>query len=100
MEAAVAGGTITIRTDPEIEERLNELARATERSRNWLVADALRQYLDTQAWQVEGIMEAQRSLAEGDSVPFEDVMSDLEAKVDRAMKARGAGGRPSSERPR
>lgn len=84
----MAGGTITIRTDPLIEEQLNAVAKAMERTRNWVIEEALKQYLATQAWQIEGIIEAQRSLAEGEGIPYESVLSDLQAKVDRAMKAR------------
>lgn len=84
----MAGGTITIRTDPQIEEQLNALAKATERSRNWIIEEALKQYLATQAWQIEGVVEAQQSLAHGEGIPFEAVMADLEAKIDRANKAK------------
>ena len=84
----MAGGTITIRTDPQIEEQLTAVAKAMERSRNWVIEEALKQYLATQAWQIEGITQAQLSLAEGEGIPFESVMADLQAKIDRGMKAR------------
>ena len=58
----MAKGTITIRTDPELEAQLEALAKATQRSRNWLVTEALQQYLETQRWQVEGIWQARRSM--------------------------------------
>ncbi|MCK5800544.1 MAG: ribbon-helix-helix protein, CopG family [Deltaproteobacteria bacterium] len=82
----MAGGTITIRTDPSIEAQLNKLAEAMERSRNWIIEEALKEYLATQAWQIEGIHQAQRSLAEGEGIPFDMVMADLQTKIDRAMK--------------
>ena len=82
----MAKGTITVRTEPEIEEQLDALSAATQRSRNWIITEALRQYLETQRWQVEGIWNARRSLQRGDGVCFEDVMADLEAKIDRRMK--------------
>ena len=84
----MAGGTITIRTDPQIEQQLNAVAKAMERSRNWVIEEALKQYLATQDWQIEGILQAQRSLAEGQGIPLESVMADLQAKIDRAMKAK------------
>lgn len=83
----MANGTITIRTQPEVEEDLNALAKATERSRNWLIEEALKQYLATQAWQIDGIQQAQRSLAEGQAIAFEEVMDDLQGKIDRSMKS-------------
>lgn len=84
----MAGGTITIRTDPQIEEQLNAVAKAMERSRNWVIEEALKQYLATQAWQIEGIIQARQSLAEGAGIPFESVMADLQARIDHTMKAR------------
>ncbi len=84
----MAGGTITIRTDPRVEEQLNAVAKAMERSRNWVIEEALKQYLATQDWQIEGIVKAQRSLAEGERIPLESVMVALQIKIDRAMKAR------------
>lgn len=84
----MANGTITIRTDPEIEEQINAVAKAMERSRNWVIEEALKAYLATQAWQIEGIDLAQQSLARGEGIPFETVMADLESKIDRAEKAK------------
>jgi len=84
----MAGGTITIRTDPLIEEQLNAVAKAMERSRNWVIEEALKQYLATQAWQIEGVLEAQQSLAKGQGIPFETVIADLQAKIDRAKKSK------------
>ena len=83
----MANGTITIRTDPQIEERINELAKAMDRSRNWIVEDALKQYLECQAWQVEGIQKAQSSLQQGEGIPYEEVFNRLQGKINRQVKA-------------
>ena len=77
----MAKGTITIRTEESIEQRLTDLAQAMDRSKNWVIEEAIKQYLDTQAWQVEGIQEAQQSLANGKGIEFEKVMSGLQAKI-------------------
>lgn len=82
----MANGTITIRTHPALAKKINALAKATDRSRNWLVEEALKQYIATHAWQIEGIKQAQRSLAKGKGHSFESVMVDLQAKIDRKMK--------------
>ncbi len=39
-------------------------------------------YLDLQAWQVEGIKAAQRSLEDGEGIPHEQVMAELDAIVE------------------
>jgi predicted transcriptional regulator len=87
-EDFMANGTITIRTDPRIEEQINALAAATQRSRNWIIEDAIKQYLLTNAWQVEGIRQAQESLKEGKGESFDEVLTNLQAKIDRKQKER------------
>ncbi len=51
-------GTVTARVDDDTIERLEMLAKETERSKSWLVADALRNYLAVNAWQIEAVAEA------------------------------------------
>jgi len=87
----MAGSTITVRTDPEIATQIAALAEAMDRSRNWVVEEALRQYIDTQAWQIEGIKQAQASLARGEGVPFDGVMADMDTLIEQKAQAREGG---------
>jgi predicted transcriptional regulator len=54
----------TVRLDETTLGALDQLAEKTERSRNWLVAKAVEDYLALNAWQIEkieaGIAEAER----------------------------------------
>jgi predicted transcriptional regulator len=84
----MAGSTITIRTDPEIAAKIAALAQAMDRSRNWIIEEALKQYLETQAWQIEGIRQAQASLAQGEGIAFEDVMAEVDALLEENLKER------------
>jgi predicted transcriptional regulator len=84
----MAGGTITVRTDPEISAKIAALAQVMDRSRNWVIEEALKQYIETQAWQIEGIKQAQASLARGEGIPFEDVMDEMEVLIDEKAKER------------
>ena len=70
--------TITIRTSAEILAALGKLAESMDRPRNWVIEAALQSYLDTQAWQVEGIKEALASLDRGEFVSHEDLVSELD----------------------
>ncbi len=45
----------TIRIDEEKQQKLDMLAQSMDRSRNWLVNEAIDNYLAIQAWQVEQI---------------------------------------------
>lgn len=59
--------TVTARIPEETAAKLNELAKATNRSKSFLVATALENFLDEQAWQVARINE---SLAQADAGEF------------------------------
>ena len=82
----MAKESITIRTDKTTGKQLSALAEATDRSRNWIVEEALKQYLATNTWQIEGIKLAQASLAEGKRVGFDQAMSNLQAKINRKLR--------------
>lgn len=71
--------SITIRTDPELAAKVAALATAMDRSRNWVIEDALRQYIEAQAWQIEGIKAAIVSLDKGEGISHEQVMDEMEA---------------------
>ena len=43
---------ISIRIDDAAIDKLDTLAKAQDRSRNWVVKDALQQYFDQQDWMV------------------------------------------------
>jgi predicted transcriptional regulator len=83
--------TITIRADSEVARQVAELAKAMDRSRTWVIEEALRQYIATQAWQIEGIREAQASLVRGEGIPFEQVMEEMEALIQSSAGVHVAG---------
>ena len=49
---------MTLRLDRDTIRRLNELAQATDRSKAWLAAQAVKTYLDLNEWQIVAIREA------------------------------------------
>jgi predicted transcriptional regulator len=63
----VAMSTVTARIPEETALKLDELAKATNRSKSFLVASALERFLDEQAWQVARI---HQSLAQADAGDF------------------------------
>ncbi len=77
---------ITIRTDDEIAEKIGSLAKAMDRPRNWVIVDALKQYIAEQAWHIEGIKQAKKSLAKGDGIAFDVVMKRLRTRINRKQK--------------
>ncbi|WP_462326045.1 CopG family ribbon-helix-helix protein [Desulfoplanes sp.] len=59
--------TVTARIPEETAFKLSELAKTTNRSKSFLIAQALEQFLEKQAWQVTQIKE---SLAQADAGKF------------------------------
>ena len=65
--------TSTVRLDADAKERLERLAKSTGRSRSFLAAEAINQYLEVNEWQVAGIKHAIASLDRGEGVAHEQV---------------------------
>ena len=49
---------MTLRLEPSDLRRLDALAEATDRSKAWLAAQAVKTYLDLNAWQIQVIRQA------------------------------------------
>lgn len=71
---------MTVRTTKETVNEIDALATAMDRSRNYIVNQALRQYLETNAWQIERIEEGLVAAREGRVRPAEDVFAGIAAK--------------------
>ncbi len=65
--------TVSVRIDSVIKKRLEKLAKSTGRSRSFLAAEAINEYLDLNEWQVAGTQKAMASLDRGEGVPHERV---------------------------
>ncbi|MCC7310143.1 MAG: ribbon-helix-helix protein, CopG family [Sulfuritalea sp.] len=70
--------TLTLRVPIEMKERLDKLADATNRSKSYLAGEALRQYIDLEAWQIG---EIQQALKEADANDFAS-----DAEIDAVVK--------------
>lgn len=85
--------TFTVRVDPAVKKRLERLAKSTGRSRSFLAAEALSEYLDVNEWQVAGIRKAMASLDRGEGVPHDQVKALVDSwggKTERAAPKRSA----------
>jgi predicted transcriptional regulator len=69
----MASTTMTIRLDDEVRDRLDRLAAATQRSRSYLAAAAIEQYVELQSWQVSEIEQALKEADAGDFATDEEV---------------------------
>jgi predicted transcriptional regulator len=85
--------TVSFRVEPAVKKRLEKLARTTGRSRSFLAAEALNEYLDGNEWQVERIKHAIRSMDAGESVAHEQVK-----RLIKTWRGKGAPRRPKHSR--
>ena len=71
--------TLSVRVEPEVKARLDALADATQRSRSFLAAEAIREYVEINEWQLQ---EIQNAVAEADAGDFvsEDELASLAQK--------------------
>src|SRR3974390_1200321 len=65
--------TFTVRVDTGVKKRLERLAKSTGRTRSFLAAEAINEYLEINEWQVAGIKRAIASLDRGEGIPHDSV---------------------------
>ena len=88
--------TMTVRLSKDLKDRLERLAESTRRSKSYLAAVAIAEYVDANAWQVEEIRKAvEKADAGGPFVSGEDATRYLDAlargenpKPPKAFRAR------------
>jgi len=78
--------SVTIRTESSTVDKISAIAKAMDRSRNWVIEDALKQYIDQQAWYLEGIQQAQASLTTGKGIPHAEVMTEISELINERIK--------------
>jgi predicted transcriptional regulator len=76
---------LTLRLEPKLTDQLDKLAEATQRSRSFLIAEAVRDYVAVNEWQVG---EIKKAVAEADRGEF---ASEEEVKTTFRKRARRAG---------
>jgi len=58
--------TMTVRMPESMRDQFDALAKATDRNRQYHALEAMRRYIEAEAWQVELIAERLRQLDAGD----------------------------------
>ena len=82
--------TMTLRLEDDIKNRLETLAGATQRSKSFLAAEAVRDYVELNEWQIQ---ETRQALAEADAGDFasaEDVAALAAKWIERTEPAEPA----------
>ncbi len=77
--------TLMLRLDPDMCNRLDKLAKATERSRAALAAEAVHQFLELNEWQIAAIEEGVREADKGQFIDHSQLKSKWEKKLAAAL---------------
>ena len=81
----MAGSSVlTLRLDPELKKQLDLLSRATSRSRSFVAAEAIREYVALNNWQIAETAEALAEADRGDFAAEKEVHRTLEKWTHRA----------------
>jgi predicted transcriptional regulator len=73
LRTIMSSATFTVRVDAAVKKRLEKLAKSTGRSRSFLAAEAIAEYVGVNEWQVAGIKQAIQSLERDGEVPHDEV---------------------------
>ena len=65
--------TMTLRLDDDVKSRLDRLADATHRSKSFLAAEAIREFIENNEWQISEIEAATKEAKAGDFATDDDV---------------------------
>jgi predicted transcriptional regulator len=77
----------TVRTEPDIIHQLDHMADSLGRSRNYIVNQALKEYLQHHAWQIEKITRGIETADRGELVNHDDMMQELEDLIEEKAKS-------------
>lgn len=74
---AISSSLISVRVPTEIAQRLEKLSQSVDRSKSYLAAEAIAEYLDLHEWQVQAIQDGLQEIEQGKTVDLLDVKKDL-----------------------
>lgn len=74
---ATPSSLISVRVPTDIAQRLEKLSQSVDRSKSYLAAEAIEEYLDLHEWQVQAIQDGLQEIEQGKTVDLLDVKKDL-----------------------
>jgi len=75
----MATEAFTVRTEPDIVHQLDHMADSLDRSRNYLVNQAIKEYLQHHARQIDKITQGIAAADLGEVIEHDEVMKEMEA---------------------
>jgi len=75
---------LTLRLDSKLKNRLDRLSKATQRSRSFVAAEAIREYVTLNEWQIGEIRKALREADRGEFASAQEVQRTIKKWSRRA----------------
>ena len=82
MTKASTSESVTLRIPSEVLSDIEAIARATERSRSYIIVRALRTYLLNEGSDILGAIRGRDQIAAGDHEDLDAVIADMERIID------------------
>ncbi|MDE1146944.1 MAG: CopG family ribbon-helix-helix protein [Azospirillaceae bacterium] len=81
--------TLTVRLKPEVKDQLAALSAQTNRTRSYLAAEAIADYVAREISLVEGVQRGLADIEAGRLVPHDQAMDELDAAIEEVARSRG-----------
>ena len=88
MTKSVLSDPIALRIPEDILKDIETIAKASERSRSWVIVRALKYYLMQEGNDILQIMAAQAEVEAGDVIDMDDLLAELEADSEQQQMRR------------
>jgi predicted transcriptional regulator len=89
MSTSAKDTVISVRLDTEVLSTLDELAAEMDRSRSYLIGQAVREFVEREYESLTAIREGERELAEGKGIPHEKVSVWVDDRIAGKGRPRG-----------
>ena len=66
--------SFSLRLPEETENKLKMIAKATGRTKSFIALSAIEEYVDLQAWQIEGILKGLEQIETGEVISHEELV--------------------------
>ncbi|MCZ6803097.1 MAG: ribbon-helix-helix protein, CopG family [Proteobacteria bacterium] len=81
----MVGKVASVRMEEEKLQRIDKLAKTTNRSRGWLINQAVDRYLEYEEWLLKAIEAGMEDIEAGRIISHEKLKKDWENKLERSM---------------
>jgi predicted transcriptional regulator len=75
---------ISLRLPADVLEAVERVAKATDRSRSWVMVRALRRYLATEGADILAVIDGRAQIAAGKSHDMDDALDEIERVIGRS----------------